>query len=56
MAKYDLEVRDHHSERRDEIGGQKGKSVHKDASRSRVGEEPQERMENQDSKKESENL
>lgn len=40
MAKYDLEVRDPRGERRDGIGGQKGKSVHKDASRSRVGEEP----------------
>ena len=38
MAKYDLEVRHHQGERRYGIGGNKGKAVHKDASRSRVGE------------------
>ncbi|XP_010831151.1 PREDICTED: U3 small nucleolar RNA-associated protein 14 homolog A-like, partial [Bison bison bison] len=37
MAKYDLEVRHRQSERRYGIKGKKGKAVHKDASRSRVG-------------------
>jgi hypothetical protein len=40
MAKYDLEVRDNQGKKRDGIRGKRGKSVHKDASRSRVGEEP----------------
>lgn len=39
MVKYDLEVRDRQGERRDGIGGKKGKVVYKDVSRSRVGEE-----------------
>ena len=38
MAKYDMEVRHHQGERRYGIGGKKGKAVHNDASRSRVGE------------------